>query len=111
MINGPSGLYAFTINNQIGSQAYFVPIITNTTGIPLLMDVNYGLATENRCNCVVPVGGTNIAIGYYRLSSSSTVNGFRSTSNYSGANYYFYDLVSFVQAQTGALYLTFNQAP
>jgi hypothetical protein len=110
-INNPAGVYAFTINNQIGSQAYFAPIITNTAGVPLLMDVNFGLAAENRCNCVVPVGGTNVNIGYYRLFSNSTVDAFLSTSNYSGQYSYFNNLVSFVRAQTGALYLTFNHVP
>jgi hypothetical protein len=110
-INNPAGVLTFTIDNQIGSQTYFVPIIDNTTGVPLLMDVNFGLAEENKCNCVVPVGGTNIGIGYYRLFSDSTVRAYLGTSNYSGRYRYFYDLASSVQAQTGVLYLTFNQAP
>jgi hypothetical protein len=75
------------------------------------MDVNFGLAAENQCHCVVPLGGTNVGIGYYRLFSNSTVSAFLSTSNYSGQYSYFNNLVSFVQAQTGALYLTFNQVP
>jgi hypothetical protein len=110
-INNPAGVYTFTISNQIGSQAYFAPIIANTAGVPLLMDVNFGLATENRCNCVVPVGATSVGIGYYRLFSDSTVDAFLSTSNYSGQYSYFNNLVSFVQAQTGTLYLTFNHVP
>ena len=110
-VNNPAGAYTFTINNQIGSQQYFAPVITNTAGVPLLMDVNLGLASENRCNCVVPVGGTNVGIGYYQLFSNSTVEAFLSTSNYSGQYSYFNNLGSFVQAQTGALHLTFNQIP
>jgi hypothetical protein len=107
-INNPVGTYTLTINNQIGNQEYFVPIITNNTGHPLLMDVNIGLAAENRCNCVVPTAGSNVAIGYYRFFSNSTVDAFPSTSNYAGQYSYFHDLASFVQADTGVLYLTFK---
>jgi subtilase family serine protease len=110
-VNNPVGAYSFAVSNQIGSQQYFAPIITNTSGVPLLMAVNFGLAAENLCHCVVPVGGTNVGIGYYRLFSNSTVDAFLSTSNYSGQYSYFNNLISLVQVQTGALYLTFNRVP
>ena len=55
--------------------------------------------------------GTNVGIGYYRLFSNSTVDAFLSTSNYSGQYSYFNNLISLVQVQTGALYLTFNRVP
>jgi hypothetical protein len=47
-ISNPTLSYSFAINNRIGSQYYFVPLVTNTSGAPLLMDVNGGLLAENR---------------------------------------------------------------
>lgn len=107
-INNPVGTYTFTINNQIGSQEYFAPLITNTSAAPLLMDVNIGTTAENRCNCVVPVGGTNAGIGYYRFFSNSTVDAFPGASNYGGAYSYFNNLAAFVTVPAGVVYLTFN---
>jgi hypothetical protein len=111
IINNPVGAYTFTINNQIGTQIYFVPLITNATGVPLLMDVNAGLASESRCNCVVPTGGIGVALGYYQYSSNSTVDAFPAASNYFGPYSYFSNLGSFIEAQTGVVRLTFNQRP
>lgn len=110
-INNPAGMYTFNVNNQIGTQFYFAPLITNTSAAPLLMDVNGGLQAENRCNCVVPAGGTNIALGYYQLFSSSNVEAFRNGSGYGGHYYFFDNFMSFVGSQTGILRLTFNQSP
>lgn len=52
-----------------------------------------------------------MSIGYYQFFSNSTVDVFQSTSSYSGSYQYFYNLSSFVQAQTGVVLLTFNQQP
>jgi hypothetical protein len=111
IINNPTGTYSFTIDNQISSQTYFAPIVTNTGGMALLMDVNFGLPTENRCKCVIPAGASNVEIGYYKLVNNSTVDAFRATSNYTGPYFYFDNLSSFVQEQTGVIHLTFSQAP
>jgi hypothetical protein len=110
-INNPSGNYSFTITNQIGTQVYFAPLITNRSAAPLLMDVNGGLPAENKCNCVVPVGGVNVALGYYQLFSNSNVRAFREGSNYIGAYYYFDNLTRFLDSQTGVVKLTFTQSP
>jgi subtilase family serine protease len=110
-ISNPTGSYNFTINNQIGNQTYFVPFVTNTSGSALLMDVNGGLQAENRCYCVVPVGGINVAFGYYQLFSNSNVEAFGNNSNYTGNYYYFDTFTSFVESQTGILRLTFSQSP
>jgi hypothetical protein len=110
-INNPAGSYSFMINNQIGSQMYFVPFVTDTTDSPLLMDVNRGLVAESRCNCLVPAHGVNVAIGYYKLFSNSNVQAYRNGSNYTGPYYYFDNLTGSVEAQTGILRLTFNQSP
>jgi len=100
-ISNPTGSYNFTINNQIGNQTYFVPFVTNTSGSPLLMDVNGGLQAENRCYCLVPVGGTNLAFGYYQLFSNSNVEAFGGNSNYRGNYYYSDNFASFVEVKRG----------
>jgi hypothetical protein len=110
-INSPVGVYSFTITNQIGNQTYFAPLVTNTTNSALLMDVNLGLAAENRCNCTVLPHGVDVAFGYYMLFSNSSVNAFGSTSGYTGTYYYFNNFTSAVEARTGILRLTFNQSP
>jgi len=83
-IYNPSGSYSFTVDTQIGQQLYFEPLIANRTGVPLLIDVNGGLAAENRCNCDAPAGSTNVGTGYYKLFSNGNVRLFRSDSNYTG---------------------------
>lgn len=109
--NNPVGSYSFKINNQIGNQQYFAPLITNTSGSPLLMDVNRGLQAENRCNCVIPPGGVNVGFGYYRLFSNSNVQAFRDGSDYFGASYYFENFSSLVENQLGVLRRTFSNSP
>ncbi len=119
-VTNPAGTYAFKINNQIGSQFYFAPFVTNNASAGVIMDVNAGLTAEDKCHCDVPAGASNVAFGYYRLFSNSNVRAYLDTSNYSGPyESWGYDptvapngnLDSFVASDTGILRLTLNTAP
>ena len=119
-IDDPSGTIPFTIDNVVGDTTYFVPLIDNETSDGLLMGVNMGLASENRCDCVVPASGQNVGFGYYRLFSNSNVRGYRTGSNYTGP-YIFWghdatvspdgNLESLVESESGATNLQATTAP
>ena len=83
-VTNPGLTETFIVNNVLGSQQYFAPVIDNFTNVPLLMGVNMGLTAENRCNCVVPANTLDVEIGYYRLFSNSNVRAYNSNSNYTG---------------------------
>jgi hypothetical protein len=102
---------SLTIDNVVGTTRYFAPIITNRTGVPLLMAVNWGLQSENRCNCTVPATGAATNIGYYRLFSNSNVSAFRSGGSYTGSRRFFFDFAPSVANGAGLLPLTFETAP
>lgn len=72
----PGASLSYTINNRIGDQYYFAPLITNRTSDGGLMMVNGGLTVENRCDCVVPAGGVGVGIGYYRWYTNSNVRAY-----------------------------------
>lgn len=110
-LTNPSGTVSLTVDNVVGSQAYFAPVVTNTTGVALLMAVNWGLASENRCNCTAPANGASTGMGYYRLYSNSTVAAFRDGTNYTGNYRIFSALGASVPRGSGRLALAFNVAP
>ena len=115
-ITNPTQIVNYTINNKIGAQSYFVPILTNTSSQDRLLGINLGLTAENLCHCTVPAGGKSVAAGYYRLYENSNVRLYLPGSNYTGAYLYFgspdgTDTNSFVpsvESNTGALRLTFH---
>lgn len=117
-ISNPTGTINVTVNNYIGSQAYFAPVITNQTDATLLLGVNMGLVAQDLCNCTVPASGQNIAAGYYQLFTNSNVRLFPSNT-YSGAYTFFgsdpsnpsNSFVSSVAPNTGVLDLTVNTTP
>jgi hypothetical protein len=122
VIESPSGSYDFDVDHIIGEQGFFAPAITNQSGAPLLLEVNGGLETQNRCDCVVPVNGKNIMAGYFKLAPESNVRLYRSGSKYSG-NYVLFGtdadgtvadsgtIESLVTEGTGVLPLTVEAAP
>ena len=109
----------FNVDNVLGSNSYFVPVIDNLTGSTLLMGVNMGLTAQNLCYCTVGGFQGNIAFGYYRLYSNSNVRAYRNGSNYTGPYVYWGSdpfgpatpLASLVQVRTGMVTLTATFAP
>lgn len=108
-ISNPTGTINFTIGNVIGTTQYFVPLVSNNTAADLLMGVNMGLQSENRCNCVAPAFQQSTAFGYYRLFSNSNVRAYRSNSSYTGP-FIFWN-VSSAESLTGIVRLTASTAP
>lgn len=110
-LTAPAGTVNLTVDNVVGSTWYFAPLVTNLTGTPLLMAVNFGLQAENRCNCVVPVGGQRVFLGYYRLFSNSMLHAFRDGSNYTGAYRYFFDFGNGIPRGSGVREFTYSVFP
>ncbi len=109
----------YIIDNVLGSNTYFVPVIDNLTPATLLMGVNVGLSAQNLCNCTVWPFEGNISIGYYRLYSNSNVRAYRNGSNYTGPYVYWGSdpsgsttpLASLAQVRTGMVTLTATMSP
>jgi hypothetical protein len=118
-ILNPSGAYNLVINNKIGNQIYFVPSVSNDTNTAVLMDVNAGLPSEEKCFCAAPASTTNVALGYYPLSNSSSVRAYRDVSYTGPYTFWGYDSVvapsgnftSFVEQDTEVLRLTLSTSP
>ena len=73
MVGQPRGTVRLAATARPSHGAYFAPIITNETGLPLTITVNAGLAGSMRCGCTIPPGAVRMAIGYYGLFENSTV--------------------------------------
>jgi len=121
-IQNPSGTYTFKVTNVIGGSWFFLPLVTNQTAVPLLIEVNGGLQAENRCNCVAPAATPRVGTGYYRFYSNSNVRLFDDASDYQGAYRYFgvdYNggvskgtpLTPYLKADSGVVELVISQAP
>lgn len=106
-VNRPTGVLTYEITNRIGEDYFLAPLISNQTSYSLLMEVNSGLASQSRCNCSISAGVSNVTLGYYRLSSGSSVRGYFD-GNYTGRYYYYADIAGSVETKTGALRLTFR---
>ena len=110
----PTGTVNFTIGNYFSrsNTYFFIPVITNNSGTNLTIVVNYQLASENKCNCVVDSGAGPTETGYYLLYSNSNVSAFAAGSNYTGRYRQFStDLSGSVAQGSGRLGLTFSVFP
>lgn len=110
-LQNPGATVQLTVDNVVGTTWYFAPLVTNTSGTTLLMAVNWGLTSENRCNCTVPANGLMTHLGYYRLFTNSNVTAFRSGTTYTGPYRYFFDFGASVPRGSGRAFFTFNLAP
>jgi len=72
------------VTAAVGSQAYFAPLITNTSASDITLEVNSGTAAAARCACLVPRGAVRAHIGYYRLYRNSAVAAYNSAHPYTG---------------------------
>jgi hypothetical protein len=84
--------------------AYFAPLITNATGVPLRIIVNAGLEGAYDCACEVPPGAVRMPVGYYRLFGNSTVE----ARDASGRVARFENVTSGVEAPGNGVGLRFN---
>src|SRR5690606_28561496 len=89
----------------------FRPTIVNSTATTLLMGVNEGLQSQNRCNCTVAAGSSGTSIGYYRLFSNSNVRAYNNGSGYTGGYIYWENFASSVDGSTGDVTLRATSSP
>jgi hypothetical protein len=73
VVGADGGRSRHVLRAMRGDTAYFAPLITNATGLPLMVRVNAGLAAAEECPCEVPPAALRAPIGYYRLFQNSTV--------------------------------------
>lgn len=90
-VANPSGNLSFVVDNEVGAQRYFAPVISNKTNASFLVGTNMGTSAENRCNCTVGPSAQNIRIGYYLLLPKSNVRAYAVGSNYGGPYAYWGD--------------------
>ena len=83
-VPSPAGTLTFAVDNEIGPQRYFAPVITNKTTSPFLVGVNMGTANESRCNCTVAGATQNARVGYYLFLPNSNARAYATGSNYTG---------------------------
>ena len=63
----------FTIDNLVGGQKYFYPIISNNTDYECSLIVNKGWQSEYDPNAVISPKQSKVGAGYYELYSNSNV--------------------------------------
>ena len=100
-VGSGSGQINYRISTVIGNQWFFIPHFTNNSATDQLIAVNWGLQSENRCNCTAPAFTENARGGYFLLYSNSNVYLFEQ--NYGGAGVYWENFASNVHPETGRI--------
>jgi hypothetical protein len=95
------------ITADAGDQAYFAPLVTNTSPSDITLEVNPGSAAAVRCNCLVPKGAVRTHIGYYRLYRNSAIAAYNGGHPYIGPHADREGFASRVAPRSGAVVLTF----
>lgn len=95
------------VRAELGGQAYFAPLVTNTSASDITLAVNPGTSAEVRCECLVPRGAVRTHVGYYRLYQNSTVAAYNSAHPYNGPHVDRQGFASRVAATSGAVVLEF----
>ena len=88
----PGPQLSYDVDNVIGEETFFYPVVDNQIGESALFAFNWGLSFENRCNCQSSASG-NTGFGYFRAEDDSNVRAYQVGSNYTGA-YVYWDLVT-----------------
>ncbi|HET7295986.1 MAG TPA: serine/threonine-protein kinase [Gemmatimonadales bacterium] len=96
-----------TVTATVNGQAYFAPLISNTSPSDITLEVNPGTAAAVRCNCLVPKGATRTHIGYYRLYQNSAVAAYNGAHPYFGPHVDRQAFSSRVAPSSGIVVLTF----
>ena len=104
MLGAANGGSDFLIRARSGGVDYFAPLITNETGVALLVRVNAGLAGAEECPCEIPPDARRAPIGYYRLYRNSTVE----VRDAAGRRATFPHLGPEADSRSGAVGLRFN---
>ena len=116
VVNNPGPQPSYTIDNVIGGETFFYPVVTNQIGERALFAFNWGLSIENRCCSNNATGATRF--GYFRATDNSNVRAYKSVSNYTGP-FVFWDRTTLgvgdfrdsLAALDGYLSLTLNLKP
>ncbi len=102
-----------TVDNTIGDNLYFYPMITNQNNLTCEFAVNAGGGSENRPGAYLPAYSSRVAFGYYRLYSNSNITLYCNN----GRTYWWgtepgkpsgTSLIPSVQAGTGVYDITLN---
>jgi len=91
-----------------GSNAtfFFNPVIDNQSSTRLLMGINWGLQSENRCSCVVAEFTDNVSLGYYLLFTNTEVRAYNEDNGYDAGSFHFWnDFSDGVQDGSGTINL------
>ena len=110
-VTNPGDRINYTIDAVIDQMYIFRPTIANQTGVSLLMGVNEGLQSQNRCGCTVPPFSPATALGYYRLFSNTNVRAYRDGTNYTGGYIYWDSFAPAVDALSGYILLNATFPP
>jgi hypothetical protein len=102
-VRGARGRIAAEARPILGDTAYFAPVLTNRTGVPLDVRVNAGLEGARDC-CVLPAGAERARVGYWRLWRNSTVE----VRDSAGRRAIFRDLGPQITSPDGTIRLRFN---